>query len=58
MKSLKTEIFKRMIIVILLMIIILGIVTPFFFYKYRKINIYYMLKIENSDVSNYIRAYF
>ncbi|WP_084043352.1 sensor domain-containing diguanylate cyclase [Lebetimonas sp. JS138] len=58
MKSLKKEIFKRTIILILLMISIFGILTSLFFYQYRIKNTFNLLKTKNSDVSNFIRAYF
>jgi len=58
MKSLKKEIFERTLVITILMITIFGFLSAFFFYKNQKDTIYKFIKIENSDVSNYIRAFF
>ncbi|GAX87423.1 conserved hypothetical protein [Lebetimonas natsushimae] len=58
MKSLKKEIFKKAIIVILLMIMFFGLSISLFFYQYQIKNVFNLLKIENSDISNYVTAYF
>jgi len=58
MKSLKKEIFESTLIVTIYMIAIFGFLSAFLFYNNQKDTIYKFIKIENSDVSNYIRAYF
>ncbi|BAF69664.1 sensor domain-containing diguanylate cyclase [Nitratiruptor sp. SB155-2] len=58
MKTLKHEIFRRTLFVIISMILFFGLTSSYFFYVTEKKNIQLFIETKNSELANFINAYF